>query len=62
MKNASIRYFAVEHIFAMFIGIGLVEAGASKVKKVTEDAKKFKFQLIFFTIGLVIMLSRIPFT
>ena len=62
MKDASIRYFAVEHIFVMFVGIGLVEAGAAKAKRATEEAKKYKFQMIFFALSLIIMLSRIPFS
>ena len=61
MKDSSLRYFAVEHIFAMIVGLGLAEVGKSRTKKAVEDAKKFKAQLIFFTISLLIMLSRIPF-
>ena len=61
MKEASLRYWAVEHIFAMIVAIGLAEVGKSKAKKATEDRKKFRFQLIFFVISLLVMLSRIPF-
>ena len=61
MKNKELRYFAVEHIFAMLVGVALAEIGKSKAKKATEDVRKFKTQLIFFSIALVVMLSRIPF-
>ena len=62
MKEATLRYWAVEHIFAMIVGVALAEIGRSKAKKANEDLKKFKMQLIFFTISLLIMLSKIPFT
>lgn len=61
MKEASVRYWAVEHIFAMIVAIGLAEVGKSKAKKASEDKKKFKMQLIFFTLSLILILSRIPF-
>ncbi len=61
MKNSTLRYFAIEHIFAMIVGVALAEIGRAKVKRATEDLKKFKFQLIFFAISLLIMLNRIPF-
>ncbi|MEQ9423230.1 MAG: hypothetical protein RJQ09_02345 [Cyclobacteriaceae bacterium] len=60
MKNADLRYWAVEHIFAMFVAIALIEIGGSKAKKASTAVSKFKFQAIFFTIALLIMLSRIP--
>ncbi len=61
MKDPTLRYYAVEHILVMLIGVALVEIGRAKAKKATEDLKKFKLQLIFFSISLLIMLSRIPF-
>ncbi|MEM8895332.1 MAG: hypothetical protein AAGC88_12190 [Bacteroidota bacterium] len=61
MKESSIRYWAVEHISVMIIGIVIAQIGRSKAKKAIEDVKKFKTQAIFFTIAVVLMLSRIPF-
>lgn len=60
MGNAPMRYFAVEHIAVMIIGVILVTIGRSKSKRKNTDTDKFKTQAIFYTIALVIMLSRIP--
>ena len=60
MKNATIRYWAVEHISIMIIAIALAHIGKVKVKKISDSAKKFKTQLIFFGIALLLILSRIP--
>lgn len=61
MKNAALRYWSVEHIFVMIAAVTVATIGRAKAKKATEAAKKYKTQFIFFTIALVLMLSRIPF-
>lgn len=60
MKNAIVRYWAVEHISIMIIAIALAHIGKVKAKKLTDSTKKFKTQLIFFGISLLLILSRIP--
>lgn len=60
MKNAEYRFWGVEHISVMIIGIILVQVGRSLSKKEQESMKKHKKALIFFSIGLLLMLSRIP--
>ncbi len=60
MKTANLRYWAVEHIFVMIAAIALAHIGKAKAKKITDNAKKYKTQFIFFTIALILMLSRIP--
>jgi len=62
MKNATQRYWAVEHILAMVMAVALAQIGRSKAKKSTESSSKFKLQLIFFGLSLIVMLSRIPFS
>ncbi len=61
MKNSGLRYWMVEHLFAMIVGIALIEIGAKKSKKAATSKGKFKAQAIFFTIAMIVMLSRIPF-
>jgi hypothetical protein len=61
MKDAAIRYWAVEHIFAMIVAVVVAQIGRTKAKKLSESVAKFKTQAIFFTIAFVIILSRIPF-
>ena len=60
MKDSVSRFWAVEHIFGMIIGIALITIGRIGAKKATEDKAKFKKIAVFFTIGLVIILATIP--
>lgn len=60
MKNPELRYFLVEHISVMIIGIVVVSVGRIKAKKLTNDLQKHKTTFVFFAIGLVLILSRIP--
>ncbi|MEQ9298859.1 MAG: hypothetical protein RIF33_09860 [Cyclobacteriaceae bacterium] len=61
MKDSAVRYWAVEHIFVMIIGIIIAQVGRTKAKKSYGDVKKFRTQAIFFTIAILLILSRIPF-
>ncbi|NJB71240.1 hypothetical protein GGR42_001702 [Saonia flava] len=58
--NAPARLLAVEHPFINIIAIVLITIGWSKHKKVMEAAKKFKLIAIFYGLGLLCILSRIP--
>ena len=60
MKDAMLRFFAVEHFTLMLIAIILITVGYSRSKKGTEDAKRFKVAFWCFTIALVLILVAIP--
>lgn len=60
MKNSMLRFYAVEHILMMVIGVALIHIGRSKAKKATSDIAKHKITAIWFTIGFILILSRIP--
>ncbi|MGB3342745.1 MAG: hypothetical protein WBA61_02420 [Aequorivita sp.] len=60
MKDSTSRLFAVEHPLIMIITVVLITIGYSAHKKKLLSHKKFKTLAIFYTIGLVLMLSRIP--
>lgn len=60
MKNASSRLYLVEHPIINIIAIVLITIGYSKHKKKLTSSAKFKTILIFYTLGLVFLLSRIP--
>jgi undecaprenyl pyrophosphate phosphatase UppP len=60
MKNAPVRFFAVEHGIAMILAWLLVHIGYSSIKKAGTDAQKHKRGLIFFGIALLIILAMIP--
>jgi hypothetical protein len=59
MKNADLRWFAVEHILVNLIGIALITVGYSKSKK-QADAQAFFIRTWWMGIGLLLILSRIP--
>ena len=54
MKNASQRFFAVEHTFTMIIAIALITVGGVSVRKRKSNAKWF------YLIALILILMRIP--
>jgi putative Ca2+/H+ antiporter (TMEM165/GDT1 family) len=60
MKDAGLRFYAVEHISMMLIAVVLVHIGRAKSKKAKTDSGKFKIATIFFLIALVLMLAAIP--
>ena len=60
MKNAEMRLYAVEHPLTMLIGVILITIGYSKAKKLTDSDQRYKKILIFYIIGLILILSRIP--
>lgn len=60
MKDAASRFIAVEHIATMIIAVVLVQVGRIISKKQTDAAAKHKKALVFFTIGFVLILSRVP--
>ena len=60
MRNAPLRFFAVEHVTGMLIGIALAHIGKSKISKATDPAQKHKLALIFFGLAMVVILLSIP--
>lgn len=58
--NSAARLLAVEHPFINIIAIVLITIGWSRHKKFIEGKKKFKSIAIFYGLGLVLILSRIP--
>jgi len=60
MKNSVLRFSSVEHPLIMLIAVVLITIGYSKHKSKKESSAKFKTLAIFYTIALVLILSRIP--
>ena len=54
------RLLAVEHPFINIIALVLITIGWSRHKKFLDGKKKFKSIAIFYGIGLVLILTRIP--
>ncbi|RDI11914.1 hypothetical protein [Flavobacterium sp. AG291] len=60
MKNAELRKVLVEHPFINLIAIVLITIGWSKHKRTEDSTAKFRKIAIFYAIGLILLLSRIP--
>jgi hypothetical protein len=60
MRNAGLRFWAVEHLLGMVIAVALVNVGRAKIRKAVGDSRKHRLALIFFGLGLIIMLASIP--
>ena len=61
MKDPALRLTSLEHPLINIIAIVLITIGWSKHKKITTSNTQFKTFAIFYTIGLVLILSRIPY-
>lgn len=62
MKDPILRFKLVEHPLMMIIGIILITVGYSKAKKAKEDYAANKTVFIMYTIALIVILSRIPWS
>jgi len=60
LKLREIRFFGMEHGFMMIIAITVITIGSARAKRQSIDKNKFKTIAIWFTIGLLIILSSIP--
>ncbi|HPF50055.1 MAG TPA: hypothetical protein PK335_00705 [Draconibacterium sp.] len=60
MKNADLRFYAVEHILMMLIALVLVHIGRSKTKKDVAGWKRHRSAAIFYSISLIVILAAIP--
>ncbi len=59
MKNPGLRYWAVEHVLGMIIGITLAHVGAARIRKAPAN-RRHRLALIFFGLALVAVLASIP--
>ena len=60
MKSAEARLYLVEHPVTNILAIVLITLGWSLHKRQTESSKKFLRIGMFYSLGLILLLSRIP--
>ena len=60
MSNKALRLTSLEHPLINIIGITLITIGWVKHKKLTTSESKFKTFSIYYGLGLVLILSKIP--
>lgn len=62
MVNPIARLILVEHPFTNILAVALITIGWSKHKKQEASKAKFGKIALFYTIGLILLLSRIPYS
>lgn len=62
MSDKALRLTSLEHPLINIIGITLITIGWMKNKKLTTSESKFKIFSIYYGLGLVLILSRIPWS
>jgi hypothetical protein len=62
MGNSLARLYLVEHPFVNILAVALITIGYSKHKKMLTSKAKLKKIAIFYSIALVLFLSRIPWS
>jgi hypothetical protein len=60
MRTSGIRFWAVEHLFGMVVGIALAHIGHARIRKATSDARRHRLAAIFYGLALVAILAAIP--
>lgn len=62
MKDAALRLTSLEHPVTNIIAIVLITIGWSKHKKALDSTAKFKFIALFYGLGLLLILSKLPWS
>lgn len=60
MKTPELRLLALEHPLTMLIAVALLTVGYSKHKKKVVSNGKFKMLAVFYSIALILVLTRLP--
>lgn len=62
MSNSALRSSVVEHPVAMILAVVFITVGYSKHKKKLTSAAKLKPLAIFYTLALILVLAKIPWS
>lgn len=62
MGNSALRSNAIEHPFTVILAVAFITIGYSKHKKKLTSAAKLKPLAIFYTLALLLVLSKIPWS
>jgi hypothetical protein len=60
MRTSGIRFWAVEHLFGMIVGVALAHIGLTRIRKASNDARRHRLAAIFFGLALLAILVSIP--
>jgi len=60
VHERELRFFGMEHSLMMLVAVIVITIGSAKAKRKTTDREKFKTMAVWYTIGLLIILSSLP--
>lgn len=60
VHERDIRFFGMEHSLMMLIAVVLITMGSALAKRKEKDEEKFKTMAIWYLIGLLVIISSIP--
>lgn len=60
VHQSEIRFFGMEHSVMMLVAVIMITVGSAKAKRKKSDDEKFKTIAIWMTIGLILILTSIP--
>jgi uncharacterized oligopeptide transporter (OPT) family protein len=60
MGNSMLRFYGVEHLTMMTLGMILITIGYSKSKRAKDNARKFKVMAVMNLATLILVLAAIP--
>jgi hypothetical protein len=60
MGESALRFWAVEHVFGMLIGITLAHIGRGRIRKAPNDARRHRLAAIFFGLALLAIIASLP--
>ncbi len=62
MGSSGPRFFAVEHVFGMVVGIVLAHRGRSRVRKITDPVSRHRVAAVFLVLAMIAILASIPWS
>ncbi len=60
MSNSALRYWAVEHVFGMVVGVFLAHRGRARVRAIPDAGRKHKVAAVFLILAMLAILASIP--
>ena len=60
MKDATLRFWAVEHLTLMLLAVIVITVGRILSKRAVDDAIKFRRALAYYSLGLIFILAGMP--
>jgi hypothetical protein len=62
MQVPDVRFFAIEHIFYMFLAVVFVHVGSVLSRKAVESPAKYKRAALWYSLALIVILVGMPWT